>query len=126
MFKSDYLVELTILLVTTKCLLFSVINIGNRSCLCISTVMYGLGFILSFVTNTVINVITWICSLFKNFDIGSILSDYSRIYRVFNEVSLVAINLNDFDGFEINYTINNYIIVLLRSIKLPIRFFYIC
>ena len=41
MFKSNYLVELTILLVTAKCLLFSVINIGNRSCLCISTVMYG-------------------------------------------------------------------------------------
>ena len=40
MFKSNYLVELTILLVTAKCLLFSVINIGNRSCLCISSVPY--------------------------------------------------------------------------------------
>ena len=92
--------------------------------LVIALIVHGLGFILSFVTNTAINVITWICSLFI------ILSGFtrkcSRIYRVFNEVSLVAINLNDFDGFKINYTINDYIIVLLRSIKLPIRFFYIC
>src|SRR5699024_1622617 len=90
----------------------------------IALIVNDLGFILSFVTNTVINVITLICSLFKNFDIGSIFSGYSRIYKVF--MSLVAINLNDFDGFEINYTINNYVIVLFRSIKLPIRSFYIC
>ena len=137
MFKSNCLVELTILRVTAKCLLISVVNVGNRSCLRISTVMYSYiniriakvnGFTVCSLNISCITSKHWTSNVIQCLTVSGRPSDllsYQILGTVFSKVDcLLAITwchgiiIHDIVNSHINIIVTTYLLSTMLQVNI--------